>query len=154
MSMHLFSTPVECTQCGTVVDDPRVDRCPTCSTLLRERRTPSRLAGVEKRYGGLRFLVGFLGFLGIITLLVGLLIFAFGVGDQAVSVAQSALTLLGAVLAAVVMFAVAAFFEVILDMEENTRASFRVQLEMLEHLQHSGAPPEPEAPAALQTRES
>lgn len=142
MSMHLFSTPTQCTQCGTVVDDPTADRCPNCSALLRERRTPSRIAGVEKRYGGLRFLVGFLRFLGIITFLVGLLIFAFGVGDVAMGATGSALTVLGAVFAAVGMFAVAAFFEVMLDMEENTRASFRVQQMMLEHLQEQqGAPP-------------
>ena len=137
MSMHLFSTPVECTQCGTVVDDPRQDRCPTCQALLRERRTPSRIAGVEKRYGGVRFLVGFLRFLGITTLLVGGLIFAFGIGEM--SPREAALTLLLAVLSGVGMFAVAAFFEVLLDMEENTRASFRVQQTLLEHVQGQGA---------------
>jgi hypothetical protein len=138
MSMYLFSTPVECTQCGTVVDDPTRDRCPTCSALLRERRTPSRLAGVEKRYGGVRLLAGFLRFLGIISALVGLLIFVFSVGEM--SPVQGVLTLLAGVLAGVAMFAVAAFFEVILDMEENTRASFHIQQMMLEHLQRHDAP--------------
>ena len=143
MSMHLFSTPVQCTQCGTVVDDPRVDHCPNCHALLRERRTPSRIAGVEKRYGGLRFLLGFLRFLGIATLLIGGLVFAYGIGDDDMTVQAGMLTLLGTVLAAVVMFAVAAFFEVSLDMEENTRASFRLQQMMLEHMQHDHHPVEP-----------
>lgn len=134
MSMHLFATPVQCTQCGTVVDDPKLDHCPNCHALLRERRTPSRLAGVERRYGGLRFLLGFLRFLGIITVLIGVLVFAFGIGEQPMSPMQGIVTLLGAVLVAVVMFAVAAFFEVTLDMEENTRASFRLQQIMLEHV--------------------
>lgn len=141
MSMHLFSTPVECTQCGTVVDDPTADRCPTCKALLRERRTPRRLAGVEKRYGGLRFLVGFLRFLGIITLLIGILIFAFGVGDDSMAGPVGILTLLGGVLSAVVLFAAASFFEVMLDVEENTRATFRVQQMMLDHFQESAHPP-------------
>ncbi len=47
MSLHLFSTPVQCTRCGTVVDDPTVDKCPKCGNLLKERRTPRRLAGVK-----------------------------------------------------------------------------------------------------------
>jgi uncharacterized paraquat-inducible protein A len=143
MSMHLFSTPVQCTNCGTVVDDPRVDHCPNCNALLRERRTPSRLAGVEKRYAGLRFLMSFLRFLGIATLLVGGLLFAFGIGGDDMTVQAGILTLLGTVLAAVVLFAVASFFEVTLDMEENTRASFRVQQMLLEHVQH----PHHDAPA-------
>lgn len=140
MSMHLFSTPVECHHCGTVVDDPRVDRCPSCSTLLRERRTPSRLAGVERRYGGLRFLLGFLRFLGGVTLVIGVLIFAFGVGDQGTSTAEAVLTLLGGLLVSVVIFAIAAFFEVVLDMEENTRSSFHVQQTILDALQGEKTP--------------
>ncbi|MDQ3387896.1 MAG: hypothetical protein M3483_00180 [Gemmatimonadota bacterium] len=152
MSMHLFSTPTECQQCGTVVDDPRAGRCPSCSALLRERRNPSRLAGVEKRYGGLRLLIGFLRFLGIIIFGVGILVFAFGVGDDASSMIQSALALLGAVLTAVAMLASGAFFEVILDMEENTRSAFHVQLEVLDGLQKDraeepseAAPPVPQS---------
>lgn len=135
MSIHLFSTPVQCTNCGTVVDDPTVDRCPTCSALLRERRTPSRLAGVERRYGALRFLLGFLRFLGVITLLIGVLIFAFGVGDERMSTTEAVLTLVGGVLGSVVILAFAAFVDVILDMEENTRSAFRVQQLMLDLLQ-------------------
>jgi len=138
MSIHLFSTPVQCTHCGTVVDDPTADRCPTCSSLLRERRTPSRLAGVERRYGGLRFLLGFLRFLGVISLLIGVLIFAFGVGDERMSTTEAVLTLVGGLLAAVVILAFAAFVEVILDMEENTRSAFRVQQLVLDLLQQQG----------------
>lgn len=141
MSIHLFSTPVECTQCGTVVDDPTTDHCPNCGAILRERRTPRRLAGVEKRYSGLRLLVGSLRFLGIITLLIGVLIFAFGVGEDTMTAPQGILTLLGGVLVAVVLFSVAAFFEVMLDMEENTRASFRLQQMILDELQEEGVPP-------------
>lgn len=148
MSMHLFSTPVQCTHCGTVVDDPKLDHCPNCHALLRERRTPSRLAGVEKRYGGLRFLLGFLRFLGIATLLVGGLMFAYGIGGADMSLQSGVLTLLSTLLAAVVMFAVASFFEVTLDMEENTRATFRVQQMMLEHLTHEQPTPRPDATAS------
>lgn len=154
MSMHLFSTPVQCTNCGTMVDDPRVDHCPNCQALLRERRTPARLAGVEQRYGGLRFLMGFLRFLGIATLLVGGLMFAYGIGGEDMSVQAGVLTLLGTVLTAVVMFAVAAFFEVTLDMEENSRSSFRVQQMMLEQLHEmTGGQPHPrkDAPASTAT---
>lgn len=152
MSMHLFSTPVQCTNCGTVVDDPRVDHCPNCHALLRERRTPARLAGVEQRYGGLRFLLGFLRFLGIATLLVGGLMFAYGIGGNDMSLQAGALTLMGTILTAVVMFAVAAFFEVSLDMEENTRASFRVQQMMLEQLHEAtGGQPHPQQDAPAST---
>lgn len=146
--MHLFSTPVQCTNCGTVVDDPKLDRCPNCHALLRERRTPSRLAGVEQRYGGLRFLLGFLRFLGIATLLLGGLMFAYGIGGDDMNLQSAVLTLLSTLLAAVVLFAVAAFFEVTLDMEENTRATFHVQQMMLEHLQHPRSAPQPDEPEA------
>lgn len=137
MSMHLFSTPVQCTNCGTVVDDPKQDHCPNCQALLRERRTPSRVAGVEKRYGGLRALLNFLRFLGIITLLLGVLVFAYGLGDERVTVQSSIMSLVATVVGAVVILAVSAFFEVVLDMEENTRAGFRVQQMMLEHMQET-----------------
>src|SRR5690606_34083026 len=50
MSLHLFPTPVECQNCGTVVEDASAERCPRCGELLKERRTPARLAGVERRY--------------------------------------------------------------------------------------------------------
>ncbi len=146
MSMHLFSTPVQCTNCGTVVDDPKQDHCPNCQALLRERRTPSRLAGVEKRYGGLRALLNFLRFLGIITLLLGVLVFAYGLGDDRVTVQSNIMTLLGTVVGAVIILAVSAFFEVVLDMEENTRAGFRVQQMMLEHMHEtSGRTEDPRA---------
>ena len=45
------------------------------------------------------------------------------------------LTVLGAVLLACGLFVVAALFDVALDVEENTRASFRVQQMVLEALQ-------------------
>ncbi|MDB4950323.1 MAG: hypothetical protein JWM27_2972 [Gemmatimonadetes bacterium] len=140
MSLHLFATPVECTQCGTVVDDPKLDRCPKCGALLTERRTPGRLAGVERRYSNLRFLLGFLRFLGVITILVGVLIFVSSMGNDRTSYAQGLGALLGTVVAAVAMFSVAAFFELAIDVEENTRASFRVQQQLLE-LTHAGAHP-------------
>jgi hypothetical protein len=133
MSMHLFSTPVECTQCGKVVDDPRVDRCPDCSTLLKERRTPSRLAGVSRRYPQLRLLLGVLRFLGVITVAVGVLLFLFS--DDSVPWTVRLLSMLGAVLVAATLFVVAALFDVALDVEENTRATFRLQQLMLDELQ-------------------
>jgi predicted RNA-binding Zn-ribbon protein involved in translation (DUF1610 family) len=139
MSMHLFSTPTECTHCGTVVDNPTVDKCPNCSTLLRERRTPGRLAGVERRYGNIRFLLGFLRFLGVITILVGALAFVFS--DDSVPWTVRLVSILGTLLLAVGLFVVASLFEVTLDIEENTRASFRLQQMMLDGAQ--GQQPRP-----------
>jgi predicted nucleic acid-binding Zn-ribbon protein len=132
MSLHLFATPVQCTHCGTVVDDPKLDRCPKCGALLMERRTPGRLAGVERRYGHLRFLLGFLRFLGVMTILVGALVFISSLGNDRSSYAQGLMTLLGTLVGAVTMFSVAAFFELAIDVEENTRAAFRVQQMLLE----------------------
>jgi hypothetical protein len=149
MSIHLFSTPTECTHCGTVVDDPKVDRCPKCSELLRERRTPGRLVGVEKRYGNLRFLMGALRFLGVVIALVSVLSFVFMLGDVA-ALPQALTTLLGGVSAAFVIFTVVAFFDVALDVEENTRASFRLQQMILETLE--ARTPEPHAPAPPRER--
>lgn len=138
MAMHLFSTPVECTHCGTVVEDPTVDRCPSCNHLLKERRTPGRLAGVERRYGNIRFLLGFLRFLAIITLLVSALIFLFS--DETVPWTSRVMMALGGLLSAAGLFVIAALFEVALDMEENTRATFRMQQLILEALS-PGQPP-------------
>ncbi|CAN5701502.1 hypothetical protein BH23GEM3_BH23GEM3_19530 [soil metagenome] len=142
MAMHLFSTPVECTHCGTVVEDPTADRCPNCSELLKERRTPRRLAGVEKRYGNLRFLLGALKFLGVSILLVGVLGFVFTIGDAGMPMATRVMMLLGSIVTAFAIFAVVGFFDVALDMEENTRASFRVQQSILEEMQQSRRAPD------------
>lgn len=133
MAMHLFSTPTECPHCGTVVDDPTLDKCPNCSALLKERRTPSRLAGVPRRYGQLRVLLGGLRFLGIVTLSVGILLFLFA--EDSVPWALRLLSALGAALLAASLFVVAALFDVALDVEENTRATFRLQQMILEELQ-------------------
>jgi predicted RNA-binding Zn-ribbon protein involved in translation (DUF1610 family) len=137
MPMHLFATPVQCTHCGTVVDDPTVDKCPKCGNLLKERRTPSRLAGVERRYGQLRVLLGLLRFLGVITVASGVLLFMFS-DDQ--EVVQRVLTLLGAVLVAAGLFVVAALIDVALDIEENTRSTFRIQQLILENLEPGADP--------------
>lgn len=131
MAMHLFSTPVECTHCGTVVSDPTVDKCPSCGNLLKERRTPSRIAGVPRRYGQLRFLLGLLRFLGVVTLAVGVLMFAFSDEQLEVRFASA----LGGVLLAASLFVVAALIDVTLDVEENTRSTFRMQQLILEALQ-------------------
>jgi predicted RNA-binding Zn-ribbon protein involved in translation (DUF1610 family) len=140
--MHLFSTPTQCTHCGSVVDDPTVDKCPTCGNLLRERRTPSRLAGVERRYGQLRVLLGLLRFLGVVSAAVGVLLFVFS--DDSTALMVRLLSLLGAVLLAAGLFVVAALIDVALDVEENTRATFRIQQMILESLQ-----PEPDAARAV-----
>lgn len=131
MAIHLFSQPVECTNCGTVVDDPTLDRCPSCQALLRERRTPSRLAGVERRYGGTRVLLAIFRFLGVATALLGLLLTIFSTGEEITWYARL-LTLAGTLVVTVALFATAALFEVVFDIEENTRASFRLQQRMLE----------------------
>ena len=139
MAMHLFSTPVQCTHCGTVVDDPTVDKCPKCGNLLKERRTPSRLAGVPRRYGQLRVLLGILRFLGVITLAVGALAFFFS--DDGIPWMARGASLLVAALLAAGLFVVAALIDVALDLEENTRAAFRLQQLILEELQAAKATP-------------
>jgi predicted RNA-binding Zn-ribbon protein involved in translation (DUF1610 family) len=140
MAMHLLSTPTQCTHCGTVVEDPTVDRCPDCGDLLRERRAPRRIAGVQKRYGGLRFLLGFLRFLGVVSALVGLLVLVFSVADDELTAVGRILVTLGSLIVGVGVFAVAALFDVLLDVEENTRSSFRMQQLMLEQIQGGVAP--------------
>jgi predicted RNA-binding Zn-ribbon protein involved in translation (DUF1610 family) len=132
MSLHLFSTPVQCTRCGTVVDDPTVDKCPTCGNLLKERRAPRRLAGVETRYGGLRILLGVLRFLGVLVLLLGGLVFFSLLGNDGQSGTDGAIALVSSIIVAVLMFSVAGAFVLLMDIEENTRSSFRMQQRMLE----------------------
>lgn len=144
MSLHLFSTPIQCTRCGTVVDDPTVDKCPTCGNLLKERRTPRRLAGVETRYSGLRTLLGVLRFLGVLVLLLGGLVFFSTLGDDGRSGTQSAIIFVSSIVVAVLMFAVAGAFVLMMDIEENTRSSFRMQQRMLEGIE-SDPPPGPDA---------
>jgi predicted RNA-binding Zn-ribbon protein involved in translation (DUF1610 family) len=134
MSLHLFSTPVQCTRCGTVVDDPTVDKCPTCGNLLKERRAPRRLAGVETRYSGLRTLLGVLRFLGVLVLLLGGLVFFSTLGDDGLSGTQGAAMFVGSIVVAVLMFAAAGAFVLMMDIEENTRSAFRMQQRMLENM--------------------
>ncbi|HEX5724836.1 MAG TPA: hypothetical protein VFX98_05190 [Longimicrobiaceae bacterium] len=140
MSLHLFSTPVQCTSCGTVVDDPTKDRCPKCGALLKERRAPRRLAGVEERYGSLRILVAVIRFLAVLILLLGGLVFISTLGEEdARTMTEGAGVLVGSVVTAVALFSLAAFFVLAMDLEENTRSSFRLQQMILEELQVSGA---------------
>ncbi|HEX5872316.1 MAG TPA: hypothetical protein VFY65_17930 [Longimicrobium sp.] len=132
MSLHLFSTPVQCTRCGTVVDDPTVDKCPTCGNLLKERRAPRRLAGVETRYGSLRTLLAALRFLGVMVLLLGGLVFFSTLGDDGASSLNGAIVFVSGIVVAVALFALAGIFVLMMDIEENTRSSFRMQQRMLE----------------------
>lgn len=148
MSLHLFSTPVQCTRCGTVVDDPTVDKCPTCGNLLKERRTPRRLAGVETRYGGLRTLLGVMRFLGVMVLLLGALVFFSSLGEDGLSGTQSGLIFVSSVLVAVALFALAGLFVLMMDIEENTRSSFRMQQRMLEQMEAQRAGENARADAA------
>jgi uncharacterized paraquat-inducible protein A len=139
MSLHLFSKPTECTQCGTVVDDPTVDRCPNCKALLRERRSPHRVAGVPTRYGSLRILLAALRFLGVIVIILGVLVFFSALGDEGFADVETGAVLVGSILVAVSMFALAAFFDLTMDVEENTRSAFRLQQIILTELQEIGA---------------
>lgn len=132
MALHLFPTPVECKNCGAVVDHPTIDHCPQCGKLLMERRTPSRLAGVERKYTHLRLLLGFVRFLGIITGLVGILLFIFA--EESFTFPGRVLTLLGTILIGTTLFITAALVEIIADLEENTRASFRMQQAIADRL--------------------
>jgi uncharacterized paraquat-inducible protein A len=150
MSLHLFSTPIQCTRCGTVVDDPTVDKCPTCGSLLKERRTPRRLAGVETRYSGLRLLLNALRFIAIMVVLLGALVFFSTLGDDGLSGFQGAGMLVGSILVAVALFSVAGHFVLMMDVEENTRSSFRLQQRILEQMERAGlAAPGAADPPAL-----
>lgn len=133
MAMHLFSTPQQCAECGTLVSDPTVDRCPNCGNLIRERRTPGRLAGVEQRYSGTRVILSILRFTAIAAGLTGILAALLGGNDAGLTPVGRLLTALGAVLIAMVVLALAALFTVVLDVEENTRAAFGMQRRLLEH---------------------
>jgi predicted RNA-binding Zn-ribbon protein involved in translation (DUF1610 family) len=135
MSLHLFSTPVQCTRCGTVVDDPTVDKCPTCGNLLKERRAPRRLAGVETRYGSLRTLLAVLRFLGVMVLALGGLVFFSTLGDDGASNLNGAIVFVSSIVVAVALFALAGIFVLMMDIEENTRSSFRMQQRMLEGME-------------------
>ena len=147
MSLHLFSTPTQCTRCGTVVEDPTVDRCPTCGNLLKERRAPRRLAGVETRYSNLRMLLAVLRFLALMVLLLGGLMFFSTLGDDGLSGTQGVLIFVGSVVVTVALFALAGMFVLMIDIEENTRSSFRLQQMMLEVLEQEPTP-DPAEPAA------
>jgi hypothetical protein len=116
------------------VDDPTVERCPKCGALLKERRAPRRLAGVEQRYGSFRMLLAVMRFLGVIILMLGGLVFFAGLGSGQGSTQQNTVLLVGAIVMTVVLFAAAGLFELLIDVEENTRSSFRLQQMMLEEL--------------------
>lgn len=147
MSLHLFSTPVQCTRCGTVVDDPTVDNCPSCGSVLKERRAPRRLAGVEARYSGLRVLLNALRFIAVLVLMLGGLVFFSTLGDDGLSGTQGASVLVGTILAAALLFSVAGHFVLMMDVEENTRSSFRLQQRMLEQMERLVAAGRGQAPA-------
>jgi uncharacterized paraquat-inducible protein A len=138
MALHLFSTPVQCTHCGTVVDDPMKDHCPRCGELLKERRAPRRLAGLEERYRSMRLLLSALRFLAVMVMVIGGIAFFGVLGNPSAGAFQGVIILVGAVVVAVALFATAAFFELAMDLEENTRASFRLQQMILEELQETG----------------
>jgi len=140
MSLHLFSTPVQCTHCNTVVDDPTLERCPNCGNLLKERRAPRRLAGLEERYGSIRILLGVLRFLAVIILVVGGIAFFGAIGNGRAGGMEGLSILFTSLLSAVGMFSLAAFFELTMDVEENTRASFRLQQQILDELQEARRP--------------
>lgn len=125
MPFHFFPTPTECKNCGTVVDDPSTRHCPNCGKLLKERRTPSRLAGVERRYENLRVLLAFVRFMAIATALFGGLVFLFM--DDSVPLLIRISILFGGMLLGICLFVVATLMEIAADLEENTRAIFHVQ---------------------------
>lgn len=125
MPFHFFPTPTECKNCGAVVDDPATKHCPQCGKLLKERRTPSRLAGVERKYENLRVLLAFVRFMALATALFGGLIFLFA--EDTVPLLLRASFLFGAMLLGTCLFVVTTLIEIVADLEENTRAIFRVQ---------------------------
>jgi len=83
----------------------------------------------------LRFLLGTLRFLGVIVIAIGLLTFILGEEDTMARLTS----LLAAALITAGLFVVAAFMEIMLDVEENTRASFRLQQLLLEAVQSEGS---------------
>ena len=56
-------------------------RCPKCGAILKERRAPRRLAGVEERYRSMRILLAALRFLALMVLLIGGLAVFGSLGD-------------------------------------------------------------------------
>ena len=154
MALHLFSTPVQCTHCNTVVDDPTLERCPNCGNLLKERRAPRRLAGLEEKYGSIRLLLGVLRFLAVIILVIGGVAFFGGLGGDAQAgggIAGLGI-LMASVLGAVAMFSLAAFFELTMAVEENTRSSFRLQQQILDELQEARRPAAAAVPVSPDTQ--
>lgn len=132
MSLHLFPTPIECPKCGFVSDDPASDHCPKCGALLMERRNPSRLAGVEQKYRGLRILLPALRLLGAVAALTGILVFIFA--DDGWGILARFLSLLIGILVGAGFFVASTLIRVIADLEETSRASFSVQNALLERL--------------------
>jgi hypothetical protein len=63
------------------------------------------------------------------------MILVFSIGTDGLTWAGRLLVMLGSLVVAGAIFAITAFFDVALDMEENTRAAFRLQQMLLEELQ-------------------
>ncbi len=97
-----------------------------------ERRTPSRLAGVERKYNSLRILLPAVRFLGAITMLVGVLVFL--IGDDSLGFAQRGLIMLAAILVGTGLLVASALIRILADLEDNSRASFSVQRAILGRL--------------------
>jgi hypothetical protein len=93
---------------------------------------------VEERHASFKLLLGAMRFLGIIVLMVGGLIFFSGLGNGRTSAAQTTALLMASIVICVVLFAAAGLFDLLIDVEENTRSSFRLQQQMLEEMRQAG----------------
>jgi hypothetical protein len=82
----------------------------------------------------------------VLVLLLGGLVFFSTLGDDGLSGTQNALIFVSSIVVAVLMFAAAGAFVLMMDIEENTRSSFRMQQRMLETMdagRPGGAAPPP-----------
>jgi hypothetical protein len=79
---------------------------------------------------------------------IGALIFFSSLGTTGTSASQSGGLLIGSILIAVVFLAAAGLFELLIDVEENTRSSFKLQQMILEELAETRAAAAPAAVAA------
>ena len=85
-------------------------------------------------------------FNGIMVLLLGSLVFFSTLGEDGLSGTNGAIVFVSSIVVAVALFALAGIFVLMMDIEENTRSSFRMQQRMLELTEPKR--PAPDAAAA------
>ncbi len=95
---------------------------------------------VEKRYGALRFIAGFLQIIGYIVIglgvlgAIGSLFVGFADGDLLLGIGAMLATLLSTAILSLSIIASANSIKIIIDMEENTRRTY-LMIEKLARIQ-------------------